>query len=208
MFVNDTRASAFSLVIANVVPLLGVVFLGWSLFAVMFLYWMENVVIGVLNVVRMTTVVGPVKEGINFRLNGKPYAAAMKGSLIVFFMMHYGIFTTVHGVFVFSLFGPLDVALATLIIGAVSLLISHVVSYFVNFIGHGEYKNVSAPELFFHPYKRVIVLHMVIISGGFAVQAFGAPILALILLVVIKSVVDLIIHMWEHRTLSMEKKPV
>jgi len=38
--------SLAALVIANAIPLVGVLFLGWTVFPLVFLYWLENVVVG------------------------------------------------------------------------------------------------------------------------------------------------------------------
>lgn len=46
-------ASAFALMLANAVPLIGVVALGWQVFPLVLLYWLENVVVGGFNVLRM-----------------------------------------------------------------------------------------------------------------------------------------------------------
>ena len=35
-------------ILLNIVPLIGVTFWGWSVFALVFLYWIENLVIGLL----------------------------------------------------------------------------------------------------------------------------------------------------------------
>jgi len=39
-------AALAALVLVNVIPLFGVVFFGWSLFEVVVLYWVENLIIG------------------------------------------------------------------------------------------------------------------------------------------------------------------
>lgn len=41
------------LVAANRVPLAGVLFFGWSVFATVLLFWLENVILGAFNVLRM-----------------------------------------------------------------------------------------------------------------------------------------------------------
>ena len=48
-------------------------------------------------------------------------------------------------------------------------------------------------------YGRVIVLHMTIILGAFAVAFVGAPIGALVVMVVLKTAVDLSAHLAERR---------
>ncbi|MEX0612785.1 MAG: DUF6498-containing protein [Pirellulales bacterium] len=54
-YVSRYRSSALALIIANGVPLLGVLFWNWDAFEVVALYWAENVVIGAINVLKMIT---------------------------------------------------------------------------------------------------------------------------------------------------------
>jgi hypothetical protein len=48
--------SSLLLIAVNLIPLGGVLVLGWTAFDVVFLFWMENVVIGAFNVLKMLTV--------------------------------------------------------------------------------------------------------------------------------------------------------
>ncbi len=47
------KPSGLALIAANLLPLLGVIFLGWDAFAILLLYWAENVVIGAINVLKI-----------------------------------------------------------------------------------------------------------------------------------------------------------
>ena len=49
------------------------------------------------------------------------------------------------------------------------------------------------------PYQRVILLHVTVLAGGFVVMLLGQPLLALVLLVLLKTAVDLRAHIQEHR---------
>jgi hypothetical protein len=40
------------LIAVNLIPLFGVLFFGWSLFSIMFLYWIENGIIGFFNILK------------------------------------------------------------------------------------------------------------------------------------------------------------
>jgi len=86
--------SVIPLVLVNAIPLVGVLAHHWTVFVVLLLYWCENVVVGAFNVLRMVCAYPQV--GI-----------AWVGKLFVipFFMVHFGMFTFVHGMFVLSLFG-------------------------------------------------------------------------------------------------------
>ena len=134
-----------------------------------------------------------------------------KAGMIPFFVVHYGIFTTVHGVFVLTLFGgvhergfPGPTAFFHAVQGAgiwpaaLALGASHAVSFAFNYIGGGEYRTAALASLMSRPYGRVMVLHGVILGGGFLVQALGAPLAAIALLVVLKTGLDLVGHVREH----------
>lgn len=210
--------SALVLVGVNTIPIFGVVFFGWNLFSILLLYWFENGIIGFFNVFKIALASKPMSGEARFTINGRPANRTGKAFLIPFFIFHYGLFWTVHGVFVVVFFGvlagemfggasstpgldggfrgfdPEGVAIA-----AASLALSHGVSFFVNFVREGEYLNVAPDEQMFRPYPRVVVLHVTILGGGFLAGYFGTPLASLILLVILKIVVDLHAHLKEHR---------
>lgn len=198
--------SSAVLLAANVAPLIGVLAHHWSVFAVVLLYWCENVVVGVFNVLRMLVAQPQVA-----------LAQAGKVLLIPFFCVHYGMFTFVHGVFVFGLFGGgfktggfrlsphviLDAVRQTGLGWAVAALIaSHGFSFFHNYLAGGEYRRVGLAQLMMQPYARVVVLHLVIIGGAFLVMALNSPVPALVLLIVLKTAIDLGAHLAERRKLG------
>jgi TM2 domain-containing membrane protein YozV len=45
--------AALTLIATNLIPLYGVLVFGWAVFPIMVLFWLENVVIGVLNILRI-----------------------------------------------------------------------------------------------------------------------------------------------------------
>ncbi len=52
------------------------------------------------------------------------------------------------------------------------------------------------------PYGRIILMHLTILFGGWLILALGAPILALVLLIVLKIVSDVRAHDKEHAALQ------
>lgn len=194
------RLPVVVLVAVNMVPLIGVLFLGWSLSAIMLLYWSENVVIGFYNVLRMIAARG--RPDGTTTSGGKPVTMRQKPFMIMFFIIHYGIFTLVHGVFVISLFGS-DLGSAVELLFMVALLfLSHGVSFARNFIGKGVYRRVAFDRLFWQPYTRVVVMHITIIIGGGVAVSIGAPTLAILVMVVLKIGADLLSHLSEHKKLA------
>jgi len=211
--------SAILLVVVNAIPLIGVAFWGWSLMLILVLYWLESGVVGVLNVFKIARAEGGLGElpvslagnRITVRLGGMAGAVG-KGALIGFFVLHYGMFWAVHGVFVFLLplfaglsatgsapmdFGPLP--LDGLLLSLVLLAASHVVSFFTNYLGRGEYLRVTPQGQMMSVYGRVVVLHVTIIAGALVVGLFGTAFAALVLLVGLKTAIDLVLHLREHR---------
>ena len=206
-----------ALLAANAIPLFGVLFLGWEVFYIVLLYWTENIVIGFYNVLKMVFAAVP-----------HPIAHLGKLFLIPFFIVHYGGFTAVHGFFVLALFNddgqgppmggmdwpcflvfiqmlfsvikymysviPPQVRLAVL-----ALIISHGVSFVQNYLLKREYATAKPDKLMASPYSRVVVMHIAILAGGFLTMAIGSPAPLLVVLVVLKTVLDISLHNREHK---------
>lgn len=204
------------LIAVNLIPLLGVLFLGWGLFPIMVLYWLENGIIGLFNLPKILLASAPV-GGLPYSVTGglagsKPLLGLSgRGFLMVFFAFHYGMFWAVHGLFVFVLFGGSEGAFSGTgdpfavelpgwwTLAAASLFLSHGVSFVTNFLGKREYLAVSPQQQMGEPYSRVVVLHMTILAGGFLVEILGTPFAALVLLIVLKTAIDVRAHFKEHR---------
>ena len=197
-----------ALVVANLIPLIGVLFFGWSVWNILVIYWLENGIVGLINVLKMAVATGDeVTPGVTFMVNGRPATSATKMGLIPFFIVHYGIFWFVHGIFVltlpafFSLMSDdgMTLDLGPVVFAAVGLAISHGLSFWWNFLHGGEYRRTAAAALMFAPYKRLVALHITIIFGAFAVMFTGTPAAAVAVLVAIKTAIDLGLHLAEHR---------
>jgi len=182
------KPSVLALIAANIYPVIGVIFLGWEAFYLLVLFWMENLVIGFYTVLKMI-----------ISSSDSPKQAP-KAFMIPFFCVHYGLFTLVHGVFVFMLFGGSWQQLMNYQLGwgGLALLISHGVSYFHNYIGKGEYKKSNLTQVMQQPYGRVVILHLTIIFGGFLMALLGSPVVGLLFLIVLKTAIDIRAHLREH----------
>jgi hypothetical protein len=230
--------SAVALALANLVPLLGVVFAGWSLLEVVALYWLENLIIGAINVLQMATV-APAPEYVSSHVQDDERArsgpvkppdphSAIPGAahhlaklfLIPFFVVHYGMFCLVHGVFVFVLLGGeqqidfgagpfagLHERVGTMLSGwlwiaIVGLIASHLYSYFYHFLYRGEFRRTNVAMLMMAPYGRIVVLHVAILFGAFAAQLLGQPMFLLLLLIIGKTILDWRLHQRQHLALT------
>ncbi len=196
------KVSVIVLMLTNLVPVFAVLFMDWQAFLVVFLFWTENIIIGFLNILKMAIAPSDTtgKWGPKYRI-------------IPFFCIHYGIFALVHGVLVFAIFGGIfdQDDLFAGISGAwnsivnpafgwavLALAISHAVSYFVNFIGKGEFRKTSLQQLMVQPYVRVIILHVTVLIGGFLVMLLGSPVVGLIFLIALKTYIDILSHLKQH----------
>jgi hypothetical protein len=199
---EERPASAAVLVAANLVPLAGVLLWGWDAFALILLFWMENVVVGVFFILRM--LLADPRD---------PALWAAKLFMIPFFCFHYGMFTAIHGLFVFALFGAkryevpglqvLEPAARAasdlgLWLPLAVLVGSHLFSFLYNYLWRGEFRRVQMAKLMTAPYQRIVVLHIGIILGGFAVAALGSPVWALVVLLAMKIGLDWKAHLKEH----------
>jgi hypothetical protein len=208
------------LIAANLVPLAGVLLLGWDLATLVAIYWAENGVVGIYAVGRILTA-GAGSTAPGAAPPGQSLAARLV--LVPFFLVHYGLFWVVHGVFVwmalptlFASFGsaapPGVVVLhpdgTVVLFAACALLVSHGASFVLNWILGGE-SATSNPAVEMHaPYSRVIVLHVTIVLGAFAVAFVGAPVGALVVMVVLKTTVDLSAHLRERRRAELRRAAV
>jgi hypothetical protein len=214
--VGSSIGAVVALIVANAIPLLGVLFLGWNVWNILVIYWLENGIVGLINILKMGRADGseaPTGSGPTFTLNGQPAASLSKVAMIPFFVMHYGLFWFVHGIFVLTLplfmsIGPgapapgMSLELGPVVLAAIALAVSHGLSYWWNFLRGGEYRRVTPAGLLFAPYRRLIALHLTIIFGAMAVTFTGAPAAAVAILVAIKTVLDLGFHLAEHRPLA------
>ncbi|MCP4287954.1 MAG: hypothetical protein GY792_26545 [Gammaproteobacteria bacterium] len=183
----------------NALPIYGVLSWGWQSFDLIFLYWLENLIIGALNILRM--LVRPYRHGLDF---------AMPLFFAPFFTLHYGMFCLVHGVFVFSLFGQdrfdsqglTDVLQHIwpvlqgnhLLWAAICLLLLQVFDWLRDITKNGPgFDNVKA--LMMAPYRRIVVLHITLIVSGFALAALDEPVVGLMILILLKTAFD--IYHWK-----------
>ena len=195
--------------LANALPIAGVLLLGWKVFPLVLLYWLENVVVGGFNVGKLL-----------LARPQEPAYSVGKLFLIPFFIFHFGMFTLLHGVFVFALFGaktlprfdslaelPAAIRAYHLGWGVLALVVSHGLSFYWNYFQNGEYRRASLPILMMQPYARLVVLHLAVLFGGWIVLTLGSPLLALLVLVALKTAADVRAHQAERHRFMEPARP-
>lgn len=209
---QDISLSSYALVLANLVPLAGVFLFDWDARLVLCLYWMENLIIGAFNLLKML-ISGAYNREVSFLF------------LSLFFIIHYGAFCSVHGSIlvdiikleaslteleipgVLALFGSGFQAVqiiyanfgSALWLPLIGLMLSHLVSFVEYFLLRGEMFKLTANKLMAAPYHQIIVMHVGLILGAGLMEKLGSPIWLLIIIVVFKIVIDYRQHTKRHR---------
>jgi len=177
--VSPQRAWAIALDVALylALPLVGLFVWGWDWRPIVLLYWLENITIG----------------GATFiSLVRRARAGEPQGMPAGFFLMHYGLFTFVHGVFVIVMINLIPVMTDTpaapfdpLWVVAVWLLTT-LVQWFLALRA-----DPPLPSGIGRAYGRVIVLHLTILGAVWLIAAFGLPAIVAVFLVVLHAIVDI-----------------
>ena len=186
-----------TLIAANVIPLFGAVFWDWDTFNIVFLYWAENLAIGFYAILKIAFL--PVPDPAERRSLGEFF---VKICLILPFTIHYGLFTAVHGLAVLTFFEKEKAGsvMSPHMTGALAaLFLSHGVSFVRNYLLKGEFASLNLSKLMIIPYGRTVVMHIAIIAGGFLTMTLGSPLGLLVVLIVLKTVIDVKLHLWEHK---------
>ena len=220
---NSTRV----LIAVNMIPAVGVLFFGWDAFNVVFLFWLENLVIGLFAVLKMVAAgsgqismanlikqipVGQLRSRISNRVDASQLKstkisppATINFFLVPFFCVHYGGFMLGHGIFIVFLLGDGEAAFREggfagilssswhywMWAALAGLVLEHGREFLSDYLGKGKNKQTSAILQMFAPYGRIIVMHLVIIVGGFLLISWGLPRLMAVLLVVAKTLMEL-----------------
>jgi hypothetical protein len=185
-----------SLIVANLVPLLGVLFFNWSLFSILFLYWLESAVVGAYNLFKITKASAVAPPNISQRL--KRFETFGKPAIIFYFIFHYSMFMIGHIYIIRSLFEPAQLPFLSLLVALTSLVISHGISYRENFLRNKEYLKVSPSQQMMVPYKRIMLMQATLVIGASIVQASGSPFFTLLIIVAVKILIDVLAHLREH----------
>lgn len=197
------RVSAAIIVVSNAIPLAGAVFLGWSPFHLLLLYWTESAIIGVFNIAAMFSC-GLLSEKGAYRILG------LFGALILsaFFTVHYGGFMAGHLLFLFVLFAPgfsgFDFGfVAETFSGALSdgglvsafilLFLSHAWGFWAYFLKEKRYLTSGPQQLMIRPYVRIFIMQITIIIGAAIAMSTGWSPALIALWVALKTGADLFI---------------
>jgi hypothetical protein len=202
------KTSNVVLILANLVPLAGVLFLGWDGKGIIVVYILETVMIGIINALKMLTVY--FINGTENEPKENPKAQGVSGlGLVPFFLFHYNFFIFVQSVLFFafsSMWEPMGkgpepfnvIANFALYINQEtawalgSLLIANLTYLINDFILNDGYKTQTMAGLMFAPYKRIFLQQFLVILGGFVFILTGGIGVVMGIFVLLKTGADYI----------------
>ncbi len=185
-------STSIILFISNLVPFFGILFLGWSIGAALFAYWIESIAVGIINIPKLMIV---RRVGIQ-----DPYRTLRStGYSVLEFIGMYGFFLMIYGVVIFKVYGLHEVELIQSILLGSAFFVSHIVSFVVHFLFEKEYFGQTVKMQFTYPLRRLVVLHAVVFFGSFFIAPNGTTHVALICVIAIKTFGDIVIHSFSHK---------
>lgn len=187
--------SSIILISSNLVPLVGIKFYGWNAFNILLLYWLEGLILGIFTIIK---IVRSEKQGdaLVVQVNNQTRKLTAKREIIKTYLLFLGTFGFLHGLVIFLVFRKGPILWQPVLIALATLTISHVLSYFINYLGSQEYKQYSPRQLVDGSMMRLVVMHFVVWAGAFFFG--GKPTSGVVILVILKILIDLGRHNQEH----------
>lgn len=191
------RANTLALVVlSNILPLLGVLLAGWDIYTLLIFYWMETCVIAFWTVMTIAFHKGEETwtfDGLGRRTGGLASAGAG------FIAVHAGFFMAIHLFLMSSLYGgdwpghlrSPQVFLETFLIGQNLWPMLTLIGLHRAAIFREDRKEESVAPVIVSLYMRIVVMQVVIIFGAWGAMLLGSGWFGLILLVAMRTILDL-----------------
>ena len=191
-------SSHLPLVFVNCVPMIGVLFLDWEILPLMLLFWSENIVVGIMAVLRVLAATVETNTKI---------------LLVPFFILHFGGFTMIHGALITALFDTSKVSYGgTSIVDRLGfsfwlavflLFMGHLYIYMSQYIGEKQYQRTNPIMLMIEPYQRVVLMQAGVFVLALAVQVLHMPVMAMAAVVVAKIALDIRAQQSQYRRFDL-----
>jgi hypothetical protein len=200
-----------SLIFANLVTMVLAVLGNWDLATVLFVYWMQSIIIGVFTVFALLTAGTATENYSNDGTNGEKGLlpviqrignAVARLGMTGFFIVHYGIFHYAYYTLIVEagIFGQVNFSDPGIYISCGLFAINH----FYSFIDHWkEHIRGDGEDDFFEPYRRIIPMHLTIIIGSIVIVALqengiSSTMPVLVFFLALKMLSDISAHVAKH----------
>ncbi|MFN0728844.1 DUF6498-containing protein [Polaribacter gochangensis] len=169
--------------------------------AILFSYFLETIIIGVFNVLKLIWT-------IHFNTKKSSSSGITGYGLVLFFLVHYGFFVAIQSVFGFALFSfgdteiikePFNLLENYQIIlnlegikyALPAIVFMHFGKFIVDFIMGKKYLKFTPEDIMIKPYVRIFIQQFVVIIAFFFIVFNQVGIIAAILLITFRLVIDL-----------------
>ena len=169
---------------------------------VVFAYFLETIIIGIIHLVKLWLVIKYGKKSSN------PQGQMTGIPLMLFFVFHYGMFVAIQSIFAFILFSNsihglkdsfnliynytylLNSKGMPIILAAV--ILNNLTYFYTNFWRNEKYRDYSPDDIFMKPYVRIFIQQFVVILAFFFFIIFNSGMIAAVLLIIFRLFVDLV----------------
>lgn len=177
-------------IITNTIPIIGVLFFGWSAFQVVFLYWCETVIILFLNVIDSIMADRHTAIGI-LDVIGAMVPVVFNGVFIMFQLAAM--------IAIFDLtWESAAIAINSTFYSVTVLFVIKTISFIHSYIKRDKFYNkeiIRNEDVM--ALVRVLIMMAAIIFGGFLATASNAPALVTIILILVKVYIEINIDLKE-----------
>jgi hypothetical protein len=212
-----TKQDAFSvttMLVANAIPLYGVVALNWDGLVVIILYLIETAIIGLFHALRIFT----FGSFLGFKGGRMPRTSIF---IAVFFLFHFFMFLFVQSAIFFSIIKTEITGLQSgfnvienfalffhdpYLVSIYAFLASQLAYTGREVLLTKEYTLLSAADYMFLPYLRIFVQQFVVIFGAMIFLAFNSVTALVVLFIVLKTAGELIGQSYGLNWINAQKK--
>ena len=185
------------MLVANAIPLFGVLQLDWNAAAVVVLYVIETIIIGIFHAGRLLFIGNRGEKQEKTNLGTLP--------LTVFFLFHYNFFIFVQSVLLFGLLEGYNLGFTDsfnlvhnfglffkepYLISIYAFIGSQLVYTGRELFVTHSYEHMGADRYMFLPYTRIFVQQFVVIIGAFFMIATNSPTTIVVLLILFKTLAE------------------
>lgn len=203
-------------ILSNLFPLYGVIMYDWTIFSVVYIYWIELLIISTFQLFKILLAQGDAGSGFMSRLTLAFKFFAFRTGIFFFYLLFIIVFLGFMvsakekgaGLNIIRIMTFQDVFFK---VAMLSFVVYNLVEFIVKYIATGKYKYAKPADYYSMFDGRIIVVHIVVVLGTFLYQLVldklnadhkTAMIACVSLFIVVKLIADTVKH-----SLSSEEAP-
>lgn len=193
--------TTWSLLFTNLVVIFFAIIQKWNIFELMLIYWIQSVIIGIFNILRLMAIRNYTTQGLSaikgFKDTETP-SLWLNLRIAGFFFLHYGTFHLVYFMFLVGFIHSKHVALdpKLLSLNAAMFFANHLYSFLYYLKQDQQQTNIA--KIFFFPYARIFPMHLTFVLGAVLIMNTQLSVYALLLFLSLKTAADLGMHIYQH----------